>query len=384
MSISLMRLYNNAEKPYEMRLIAGSSGMENYVHWVHMVEDREVSDFLHGNELIFTTGIAQKSTAWLLDFVKNLHKQGACGLVINLGPYIAAVPPEVIIYCEQQGFPLFTVPWKVRLVDITYDFCHRIVTSEETEVSLAAAFRNAIFFPEDEKNYKPALERRGFNSEAQFCVAALDLISETPPNDKELRMLKFQAQRILGKLGDKFCLFFQERKMVAILQGYGDEQVISFLDSLAAVCKFQQCSYTLHAGIGPSGRGFASVSNSYRKAMSAMRIAVRHLKNYWFYKDMGVYKLLISIEDPNVLRQMYKETLGVLEEFDRKNATDYVDTLRCYLEHNSSVQEVAKITFVHRNTINYKIKRIREILGCELNPEDRLKFMLAFYIKDLI
>ena len=57
MAISLSQLCANAEKDHEMKLIAGSAGLENTVRWVHMVEDSEVPGFLHGNELIFTTGI---------------------------------------------------------------------------------------------------------------------------------------------------------------------------------------------------------------------------------------------------------------------------------------------------------------------------------------
>ena len=49
MAISLSQLCENAEKSYSMRLVAGSGGMENTVRWVHIVEDSEVPDFLHGN-----------------------------------------------------------------------------------------------------------------------------------------------------------------------------------------------------------------------------------------------------------------------------------------------------------------------------------------------
>ena len=52
MAISLSQLCEDAEKSYSMRLVAGSGGMENTVRWVHIVEDSEVPDFLHGNELI--------------------------------------------------------------------------------------------------------------------------------------------------------------------------------------------------------------------------------------------------------------------------------------------------------------------------------------------
>ena len=127
MPISLSRLCENTEKSYQLRLIAGRDGLDNPVRWVHMIEDPEVTGFIHGNELVFTTGIRQRGVDWLLDFVVNLREHGAVGLVVNLGPYITSIPPQVIVYCEQNAFPLFTIPWEEHIIDVTYDFCHRIV-----------------------------------------------------------------------------------------------------------------------------------------------------------------------------------------------------------------------------------------------------------------
>ena len=50
MPISLSRLCENTEKSYQLRLIAGRDGLDNPVRWVHMIEDPEVTGFIHGNE----------------------------------------------------------------------------------------------------------------------------------------------------------------------------------------------------------------------------------------------------------------------------------------------------------------------------------------------
>ena len=49
MAITLSQLCVNTEKTYGMKLLAGKDGMDNYVRWVHMVEDREVPGFLSYN-----------------------------------------------------------------------------------------------------------------------------------------------------------------------------------------------------------------------------------------------------------------------------------------------------------------------------------------------
>ena len=75
MALTIARICANTEKTYGMKLIAGRAGLENYVRWVHIVEDSEVPDFMHGNELVFTTGIAHFGNEWLLDFVTGLKKR---------------------------------------------------------------------------------------------------------------------------------------------------------------------------------------------------------------------------------------------------------------------------------------------------------------------
>ena len=93
---------------------------------------------------------------------------------------------------------------------------------------------------------------------------------------------------------------------------------------------------------------------------------------------------MIEVEDKSVLKRFYDDTIGVLELYDEKHDSDYCYILKCYLDNNDSVEKVAKDTYVHRNTINYKIKKIKEILGTTLSNEDSLQYMLAYKTKDLI
>ena len=148
MALTLSQLCVNVEKTYQMKLVAGEDGMDNVVRWVHIIEDVEVSHFINGQELVFTTGIAQRGVNWLLPYAEQLLSHGAVGLVINLGPYIEKVPPQLIVWCNSHAFPLLVLPWSVHIIDVTYDFCHRIIQSEKHERSSASAFSTWIFTPE--------------------------------------------------------------------------------------------------------------------------------------------------------------------------------------------------------------------------------------------
>ena len=178
MSIILKQLCSDTETKYNLKLIAGKNGMTNTVRWVHMVEDRQVPDFLHGGELVFTTGIGHIGKDPLLAFVKRLIKHGASGVVVNIGPYLASVPQEVIDYCNEENFPLFTLPWSVYIIDITYDFCRRIIENEKIETTAAEAFKSIILAPEQGKKYYSFLEQHGFGKAAGYRVFTLNLFRE--------------------------------------------------------------------------------------------------------------------------------------------------------------------------------------------------------------
>lgn len=362
----------------------GKRGTGELRRWVHLVENADVSPFLHGNEMVFMTGVGINDEGHLLKFVEELIEKRCSALVINTGKYIKSIPQSVKDCCDINSLPLFTVPWEVKLIDITYDFCHRIVTGEEIETALATALRNLIFSPENEAGYKSTLERRSYFPSSDYCVGICGF-SKTELGDDELKKAATSAmQKVLNTSGRQFSFFFQDKNLVTVCPDCKEEDVRKILSTFDTIFNSGGEGVTLTCGISPSKQGYAAVSDGYRKAVMALKVATLHGESCVGYSDMGIYKLLVHIKDTSVLHEIYDETLGTLEEFDSANGTDYMETLKRYLENDSSVQEVARITFVHRNTVNYKLRRIKEILGCELNYEDKLRLMLSFFIKEFL
>ena len=100
---------------------------------------------------------------------------------------------------------------------------------------------------------------------------------------------------------------------------------------------------------------------------------------------MGLYRLLIGIEDPDIIRDYYANTLKPLEEYDKANSSDLCKILKTYLLHDGSVKETADELFVHRNTINYKLNKISELLDADLSSmETRVQLYLAFKLESIL
>ena len=386
MAIRLEKLFKQAAHPYEMKLIAGKGGIGNIINWVHMIEDDQVAEFLRGNELIITTGIAHNTEAWLNGFAHRLFHNQTSGLILNIGPYINTVPQDVIDFCNHSNFPLFTIPWHIRLVDVTRDFCRRIIKSEQTEIGLSSAFKNAIFFPEDVSQYQAQLERHGFNASSYFCAVVLSINSYDESRRKEdIAAVRFRIENVVNRFGDKYNIFSQDNRLNLVLAKFSDKDIAACMNSVIEYYQSCRLGYKLHIGIGQNVEGLSNLARSYKQASSALHMAVKSDQARVYYQQLGIYKILLSTEDSTVLSEVYNDVLGKLADYDVAKNTDYMSTLKVYLENDASVQAVAKLSFVHRNTINYKLNKIKEITGYDIaREEDRLKIMLAFMIKDIL
>ena len=380
MAITLTQLCRNAEKNYNMKLIAGRGGMDNTVRWVHMVEDSDVPDFLHGNELVFTTGIGHDGNEWLMPFVRKLKEHNAVGLVVNLGPHIDTVSSKVIVYCEENNFPLFTLPWQVHIIDITYSFCRRIIDNEEAETSLAEAFRNLIFTPDNRDGYALTLQKASFSETASYTILAISAARGGVPISQALKNSKYGLWRLLKHSRNAVAMFVQDENLITVRQNFSHDEMQRLISGISDL----ESDLKLNIGVSEQGEGFLGIPMCYKQAVSALAVAKSSESHLTLYRNMGVYKLLFGVENRAVLRDYVDGVLGALEEYDKLNNTDYVQTLKIYIESGSSVQLTAEKLGIHRNTVNYKIKMIREIMNIEMNNEQRMNILLAFRAKEVL
>lgn len=382
MSITLKKLCSDTETKYSLKLIAGKGGMENTVRWVHMVEDRQVPDFLHGNELVFTTGIGHISNDSLLEYVKRLKKHNAAGVVINIGPYLSELPQDVIDYCNEEDFPIFTLPWQVYIIDITYDFCRRIIENEKLETTAAEAFKNMILNPKESEKYFSFLEQQGFSKITSYRVFTIKFLQDKQNiTDKFEQNNHIKLWNILAK--SKFypsAMFVSKGRLIVIRQEVSDNTIMQLTDILDAISEQKNIKYFM--GISMEGKGYKSVPKLLRQADSAKKIAQSNQNGYAFYKDIGINKLIFGVEDKEILKEFVKENLQAILDYDTEYKTDYAEILYQYLLCDGSIMAVADKYGFHRNTVNSKIKAIKSIFNIELTAAKKTELLLAFIIKN--
>ena len=141
--------------------------------------------------------------------------------------------------------------------------------------------------------------------------------------------------------------------------------------------------------------GISSVRTDFRKLSAARSQAERAVawaetehggmlghSRACFYDDVFCLDLADRLGIEKDANWLVPESVAQLAAKDAEESTEYVATLRAYLEHGCNVNRAADALFVHRNTLAYRIKRIKAIAGMDLERfdgagDDLLRIWLA-------
>lgn len=387
MAIRLEELIKDTQE-FEMKLVAGSRGLDNVVRWIHMVESREISQFLEGNEIVFTTGIGISDEDELINLIKDIIYRGASAVVINTGPYIKTINSKIISYCDEEKFPLFIVPWRIKMPDIMRKFSTKILESEKINLEFSNAVKNALFFPDDEKIYLKVLERYGFLAIWSYTVVIIDIDNFEFDND-DLSYNKFIIflQNMLIYYSSRICVFELNNLIVIVFAEYDDVKIREIIQSIIDGIKNKYSELNYYIGMGRSTRSAKCIYKSFENAKQIVTLNRKIGRNNQIItnEELGIYKLLLAIEDKNLLKEYNSNIIGELERYDLINKTDYINFLNVYVKCNCNSLETSKELFIHKNTVNYKVRKIEEILNCDLSKlEFKMKIYIALILKNII
>jgi DNA-binding PucR family transcriptional regulator len=90
------------------------------------------------------------------------------------------------------------------------------------------------------------------------------------------------------------------------------------------------------------------------------------------FEDTGAYRLLLPAmsDDPAELGRFYSDTVAPLIAYDEQYGTELVVTLETFLANDGSMVATNKQLFTHRHTIRYRLERIKELTGLDVNSTD--------------
>ena len=145
---------------------------------------------------------------------------------------------------------------------------------------------------------------------------------------------------------------------------------------------------TLHietvVGIGTTARHLRELADRYKEAQVAIDVGkvFEHDLPVIHYENLGIGRIIYQL--PVTLCEMF------LSEAFKKNPIealdeDTLDTINRFFENNLNVSETARKLYVHRNTLVYRLEKVKKITGLDLREfEDAILFKVAVMVKQYL
>lgn len=389
MAVSVKNIKDDLGDKFQLRLIAGEAGLDAIVTWVHMLEDTSVVDFFWGNEIIVTSGYVAHEEEDMMHLFEILNEKRCAAVVINIGKYIQAIPQTIIDYCEANVIPLFTMPWQMSMVEFVRSSCTALTQSVRSEEDLEKAVMNAVNAPQNPGGYYSELSSY-FTEENGFTMIAVRVHGHHKVKTQEMiqdhRTLLRLHTALRGISVPYLILRKTDSKRVFLLLNSTDELLAKDCGEKIRERILERIpNVTVCVGIGEPIHRFETLPDAYHSALSAQRCADLQMQDLINFSQMGFYRLLYSVPNEELLRSYYYDTVGCLLDYDKEHEGRLTETLFRYLLTNGSLTEVASQMFTHRNTINYRMGKVREITGCNFSTAtDRMPYLLAYHIGTIL
>ena len=137
-------------------------------------------------------------------------------------------------------------------------------------------------------------------------------------------------------------------------------------------------------GIGTIAEHLRELADSYKEAQTAIEVGkvFDTEKSIMHYENLGIGRLIYQL--PTTLCEIF------LSEVFKKNSIDSLDqetlfTINKFFENNLNVSETSRKLFVHRNTLVYRLEKIKKLTGLDLRQFDHaIVFRVALMVRQYL
>lgn len=230
----------------------------------------------------------------------------------------------------------------------------------------------------------------------------------------DVNLISSRLELLDRKFGKFFCIvlfscnephdsnIFNQRQMAVLRQVYPNslsvvynDSIVLFLNQETPVVLTEDFTQPL-ADFAARNRMKASISqpfsdilrikNYYAQSKNAMELGERMFPDDRLHLAMNLLpQYLFSNADYIGLEVGIHHHLHQLRDYDQENHTEFIPTLRAYLQHNRNATQTAEGLHIHRSTLFYRLKKMEELLEISITDSELLfLYELSFKIWDYL
>ena len=216
-----------------------------------------------------------------------------------------------------------------------------------------------------------------FNSEVSRVCLLIKIVSKTDVSAYDI------VQNLFPDKSKDFVININEVEIALVKEIKPDTESRDLEKLASSISDTLSSEFYTHCvvGIGTTVTGIKDLARSFKEAQSALEVAkvFDTDRTIVSYDNLGIARLIYQL--PTTLCEMFlKEVFkrGSIESLDQET----LFTIQRFFENNLNVSETSRKLFVHRNTLVYRLEKIKKLTGLDLREfEDAIVFKVALMVK---
>ena len=349
-----------------MTLLAGERGLDRPVVTVEMADyefdpdvEYDAEAEMDPNGFIITSFLfAKDDPALILKSVRQMYEIGMAYVAYKKIIY-QELPPEVIAFANEKGFPIFSMEKDLWFEKITF------------EIMYAVQFDDKVYLSEEK--ISSILSGRMDRSELDIILKGISLKLQPYISVVYITGSSLDPDRILrsfyllkGFHSKALMVRFEEGLFLIITSSRSDKESHALIR--------QEAIGLLGIGgdvlMGMSDvHGPSDLAQAFRESRQCCIASAAEGRTFDCFGRTGIYRVLLPALENRETTAFAASILEALEE-----SPDLLETARAYADAGGDVAKSAAAIHVHQNTVRYRLGRIRERTGL-LDETDSELFM---------
>ena len=391
---------NKLEKIGDLEVIAGKKGLDREIRWIYFADSLESVQsicnpevWIDGNELyVLTHSGILNDVDTVVRLMRSANAAKAAGFVMDE----EFIKEEYVKCADSLGMPLFKLPRSIRSIDLSQVVCTAIIEEKNAETSIEKLLIQILHSDDiSEETAVGSAGMYGINLDRGFRVALFSTSELDGFTKRHGISDKSRISQIMKQYLRKVRESFESACGMRIMAATENNSIIVLLptdelppDRIRSVIHRFRTENILYSdlrfnvSIGCEYSSFGSIRNSYSEARRIKDLVdiIGNEDGVLFFDEAGLYMLIFASDNKDYMYM--QKMLGKLIDYDKSGNTELTKTLNTYLKCSGNGTETAEKLFIHRNTLHYRIEKIEQITGYDLNSYEMISnLVMAFKIK---
>lgn len=216
------------------------------------------------------------------------------------------------------------------------------------------------------------------NKPRRVFIASIDELDNLKDSQQgQSQIAKFENDVDVFLKRNNYKMHFRNAsRQIIIIDNMDTENVVKFAENLAGYV-WEKDKFELNIGID-SAQSY-DMHEAYVEAHRAWTAAAEKHEQIICYEDISL-ELLISNVPTEIKLEYLKK---VFKDMDYNDVCENIALLKAYFNAQGSIQKAADNLYIHKNTLQYRISKLKEITGLDVRkPTESPALYLAYIITD--